>query len=270
MRGRSREAIPLPAIAALLAAMALALRDPVQRRLTLLVAAPLALLWALGFSYDLRNLSLALPFAAAAAGIGVVELAELGKRAVGDWGFAAGAVKNVSRKGAKAQRGGRKDRTWTAVLSSFFLCAFAPLRETLFPAGDFSPACRKDFSPCKPAGSPCSPSRRWRPGARRSAMRTSPPGSESCNGQSPCPTSTRWSTTSTSGKESMRALSRIIWRRHGCRGWSGGSSSAPGERRGVSGNLPAAGSRLRPAARGANRAGDVAISRNKRRGGRAD
>ena len=109
--GLLHEAIPLPAVAALLAAMALALRDPVQRRLTLLVAAPFALLWALGFSYDLRNLSLAIPFAAAAAGIGAVELAELGKRGIGDWGamrsmvVGIGTVKNVSRNGAKAQRG---------------------------------------------------------------------------------------------------------------------------------------------------------------------
>ena len=80
--GLLRAAIPLPVIAALLAAMALALRDPVQRRLMLLVAAPLALLWALGFSYDLRNIALAIPFAAAAAGFGAV-----GLEGIRDWGL---------------------------------------------------------------------------------------------------------------------------------------------------------------------------------------
>ena len=72
-----REAIPLPAAAALLLAMAAGPAGPGPTPAVLLVAAPLALLWALGFSYDLRNLALAVPLAGMAAGIGAVELAEL-------------------------------------------------------------------------------------------------------------------------------------------------------------------------------------------------
>ena len=37
---------------------------------------PLALGWALGFSYELRNLALAVPLAGAAAGVGAAELLE--------------------------------------------------------------------------------------------------------------------------------------------------------------------------------------------------
>ena len=59
------------------AALAFAMRDGVQRRLVLLVAIPFSLVWALGFSYDLRNIALAVPLVGAAAGIGVVGMGEV-------------------------------------------------------------------------------------------------------------------------------------------------------------------------------------------------
>ncbi len=66
---------PLGAVLLLLAIGA-ALRDPVQRWLVGLVVAPLGLIWAAAFSYDLRNLALILPFAGAAAGTGLWRAAE--------------------------------------------------------------------------------------------------------------------------------------------------------------------------------------------------
>ena len=72
---------PTPAGAVLLLlAIGVGLRDPLQRWLVGLVVAPLGLIWAAGFSYDLRNLALILPFAGAAAGTGLWRAAEwLGK-----------------------------------------------------------------------------------------------------------------------------------------------------------------------------------------------
>ena len=75
--GLLRKAISLGGIVVLLAALDFALRDGVRRWLILLVAAPFGFLWALGFSYDLRNLALAVPFLGAAAGIGIAELGGL-------------------------------------------------------------------------------------------------------------------------------------------------------------------------------------------------
>jgi hypothetical protein len=71
------DAISLPALVVLLLAMCFSMRDSVQRWLVLLVAGPFSLLWALGFSYDLRNVSLAVPFVGMAAGIGIAELGQM-------------------------------------------------------------------------------------------------------------------------------------------------------------------------------------------------
>ena len=73
--GLLREALGWPATAALLVAMAAAVRDPVERWLVALVVVPLAVAWAAGFSYELRNLALVVPLAGMAAGVGAVELA---------------------------------------------------------------------------------------------------------------------------------------------------------------------------------------------------
>ena len=74
--GLLREALSLPGMLLVAAAVAFAMRDGVQRRLVLLVAIPFSLVWALGFSYDLRNIALAVPLVGAAAGIGVVRVVE--------------------------------------------------------------------------------------------------------------------------------------------------------------------------------------------------
>ena len=55
----------------LLLAIGGGLRDPPQRWLVGLVVVPVGLIWAAGFSYDLRNLALILPFAGTAAGMGL-------------------------------------------------------------------------------------------------------------------------------------------------------------------------------------------------------
>ena len=60
----------------LLLAIGGGLRDPQQRWLVGLVVVPLGLVWAAGFSYDLRNLALILPFAGTAAGMGLSCAAE--------------------------------------------------------------------------------------------------------------------------------------------------------------------------------------------------
>lgn len=57
----------------ILAAMTLSWRDCVWRWIALLVVLPFTLLWALFFSNDIRNIALAVPLAAMAAGIGVEE-----------------------------------------------------------------------------------------------------------------------------------------------------------------------------------------------------
>jgi hypothetical protein len=64
-----------PGGAALLAiSMAASLGDRFQRWLVALVVLPLGLLWAIAFSYDLRNLALILPLAGSAAGIGLLRI----------------------------------------------------------------------------------------------------------------------------------------------------------------------------------------------------
>ena len=56
----------------LLALIAVALRDPVQRWLLGLIVLPIGLIWAVGFSYDLRNLAMIVPFVGTAAGAGLM------------------------------------------------------------------------------------------------------------------------------------------------------------------------------------------------------
>lgn len=63
-----------PVVAFLILAWAFALRHPVQRWFVSLVVVPFAVIWALAFSYELRNLALAVPFAGAAAGCGFVQM----------------------------------------------------------------------------------------------------------------------------------------------------------------------------------------------------
>jgi hypothetical protein len=89
--GLLRGALTLPGLVALLLAMVFAFRDYSQRWLVLVAAAPLALAWALGFSYDLRNLALAIPLAGAAAGVGAVELAKTLARQRATAGSSSGA-----------------------------------------------------------------------------------------------------------------------------------------------------------------------------------
>jgi hypothetical protein len=61
---------PLGAALVLLA-IAVSLGDRTQRRLLAVLVAPLGLIWALAFSYDLRNLAAIVPFVGAAAGMGL-------------------------------------------------------------------------------------------------------------------------------------------------------------------------------------------------------
>ena len=58
----------------LLIAVAASLRNPLPRWLLGLIIAPLGLIWAAAFSYDLRNLALIVPFVGALAGIGSVTM----------------------------------------------------------------------------------------------------------------------------------------------------------------------------------------------------
>jgi hypothetical protein len=64
-----------PMGAALLSiAVAASLRDPIQRWLTCILVVPLGSIWAIAFSYDLRNLAVIIPWAGAAAGIGLMRI----------------------------------------------------------------------------------------------------------------------------------------------------------------------------------------------------
>ncbi len=60
----------------LLLAVAAAIRDPLERWLVAILVVPLGLVWAAGFSYDLRNLALILPFVGAAAGTALMRAAQ--------------------------------------------------------------------------------------------------------------------------------------------------------------------------------------------------
>jgi hypothetical protein len=55
-------------------AIAASLKDPVQRWLVGTLVAPLGLIWAIAFSYDLRNLAIIVPFVGAAAGTGLMHI----------------------------------------------------------------------------------------------------------------------------------------------------------------------------------------------------
>jgi hypothetical protein len=55
-------------------ALAAALRDPVHRWLLATFVAPLGLIWAVAFSYDLRNVAVIVPFVGAAAGAGLMQI----------------------------------------------------------------------------------------------------------------------------------------------------------------------------------------------------
>ena len=60
----------------LLLAVATVIRDPLERWLVAILVVPLGLIWAAGFSYDLRNLALILPFVGAAAGTALMRAAQ--------------------------------------------------------------------------------------------------------------------------------------------------------------------------------------------------
>ncbi|MGO9110005.1 MAG: hypothetical protein ACLP9L_12295 [Thermoguttaceae bacterium] len=58
----------------LLLAVSASLRDPLQRWLVGIFVVPLGLIWAMGFSYDLRNLAVIVPWIGAAAGNGLMQI----------------------------------------------------------------------------------------------------------------------------------------------------------------------------------------------------
>ena len=78
--------LPLLALVLLAATVAFGLHDRAQRWPVLLVAVPFPIAWAIGFSYDLRNLTLAVPFWGVAAGVGIEWICRR-----------AGAVKQAAR-----------------------------------------------------------------------------------------------------------------------------------------------------------------------------
>jgi hypothetical protein len=75
--GQLVQSLGIAGAASMLLLLAFALRDRVARWLVILIVAPFVFVWAIGFSYDLRNVALAIPFAGAAAGIGGMEIAAL-------------------------------------------------------------------------------------------------------------------------------------------------------------------------------------------------
>jgi hypothetical protein len=75
--GKMLHALTIPGACVLLVLLAASLRDPLHRWLTALIVVPFYLIWNIGFSYDTRNVALAIPFAGVAAGIGTRHLAEL-------------------------------------------------------------------------------------------------------------------------------------------------------------------------------------------------
>ena len=69
------DALTLPGCVLLCIVVAASLTDRRSRQLLLLFVAPLGLVWAAGFSYDLRNLAILAPFVGAAAGVGCMRIA---------------------------------------------------------------------------------------------------------------------------------------------------------------------------------------------------
>jgi hypothetical protein len=69
------EAITPMGAVLLLIAVAASLRDRFQRWVVGIFVVPLGLIWAVAFSYDLRNLALIVPWVGSAAGIGLMEIA---------------------------------------------------------------------------------------------------------------------------------------------------------------------------------------------------
>ncbi len=70
-------ALTIPGACAMVVLLGTSLRDPLHRWLTALIVVPFYLIWSLGFSYDNRNLALAIPFAGLGAGMGARELGDL-------------------------------------------------------------------------------------------------------------------------------------------------------------------------------------------------
>jgi hypothetical protein len=68
------EMLSLPGLIFLIVTLAGAWRDYVGRRMVCFIVVPYALIWCFAFSYDNRNIALAIPFAGVAAGIGAIEI----------------------------------------------------------------------------------------------------------------------------------------------------------------------------------------------------
>jgi hypothetical protein len=116
------DAISLPGAGLLLFAVAASLRDPRSRWTLGLFVVPLGLLWAVAFSYDLRNLAMLAPFVGAAAGTGLVRIVCWAERRLG-W-----AVRSKSHPVISDVRGTRRDqptrhalRVWHAAGVLFIL-----------------------------------------------------------------------------------------------------------------------------------------------------
>jgi len=62
--------ISLPVALVLVGFIAFSLKDLIQRKCTIIVVIPFYLIWCMFFSYDNRNVALAIPFAGVAAGVG--------------------------------------------------------------------------------------------------------------------------------------------------------------------------------------------------------
>jgi hypothetical protein len=71
-----RNAVGGPGTLILLLGLACSLRHAAVRWITFLLVVPFFIVWAIGFSYDLRNLALCLPLAGLACGVGLVDLGQ--------------------------------------------------------------------------------------------------------------------------------------------------------------------------------------------------
>ena len=80
--GLLRQPLGSPLLILLVVAILAGLRDKTARVLLLVVVVPFLFIWALGFSYDLRNIALVLPFAGMATGTGLVELLGIGQKTI--------------------------------------------------------------------------------------------------------------------------------------------------------------------------------------------